>query len=58
MSSENRLEDFRKTSRRLLQTIGKSFLCHREDFFNLYEDFKKTIMMPLPNYDNGSAKTS
>jgi hypothetical protein len=58
MSSENRLEDFKKTSRRLLQTIGKTFLYHREDFFNLYEDFKKNIMMPLPNYYNGFAKSS
>jgi hypothetical protein len=41
MSLPNHREDFRKSSRRLYKGIEKTFLFHREDFFNLYEDFKK-----------------
>jgi hypothetical protein len=57
MSSVNHREVFAKPSRCRYQTIGKTFLYHREDFFSPLEDVKKNTMMFLQNHYSVLLKT-
>jgi hypothetical protein len=51
MSSVKHRDVFGETSRCRYQTIGKTFLYHREDFFyTFYEDVKKVFMMSSVNH--------